>query len=422
MIILSSMNTKQLKQVRSRLDQYLDNVLELIGRSERRKWAAFYVEGLLSEIDRKTVAGIASRFPYGDSQAIQQLLHSSPWDFAPVRLALTKTAISEMKPVEVCIIDDTAFPKKGKQSVGVARQYCGVHGKVENCQVAVSLHYANEQSSFPMDWALYLPEDWISDPERRRKSGIPDDIIFKRKWELALDLIDRAKNNGITLGIIVADASYGSIAEFREGLESRHLQYCVGIDSSTTFWRQETVRQTIPYKGFGRHPVPRYFPDAPPETARQIADSLPEDSWQNLVYWQGTKGPLSADFAAIRVQPAHGYKQHQPELPMVWLLIQKTPDKQAPYVYYLSNLDASTSISQLVRTTRLRWRIEMDYQTLKGQVGLDHYEGRSWLGWHHHVTLTMMAFIFLLLERLRDSFSPSVIANYPTLDSKSYLR
>ena len=411
------MNTKQLRQVRSRLDRFLDDLLNLIGRSERRKWASFYVEGLLSGIDRKTAAGIASRFPDGNVQAVQQLLQGSPWDFAPVRQALTRKAIAEMKPVEVCIIDDTGFPKKGRHSVGVTRQYCGVHGKVENCQVAVSLHYANEQASFPMDWALYLPESWTDDPDRRREAGIPAEIAFKRKWELALELIDRALGNGVTLGVILADASYGTVTEFREGLESRRRTYCVGVEGTLTFWRKETLRQAVSYKGFGRPPVARYFPEAAAETARQIADGLPDEAWEELVYWQGTKGSLKAFFAALRVQPAHGYKQHQPEQPMVWLLIQKTPDKQTPYVFYLSNMDASTPLSQLVKVTRLRWRIEMDYQTLKGQVGLDHYEGRSWLGWHHHVTLTTMAFVFLLLERLRDSFSPSAIADDTPYDS-----
>ena len=417
MLILSGMTTKQLHQVRSRLDRFLDDLLQLIGRSERRRWATLYVEGLLSEIDRKTAAGIASRFPNGNVQAVQQLLQGSPWDFSPVRQALARKAIAEMKPVEVCIIDDTGFPKKGTHTVGVTRQYCGVHGKVENCQVAVSLHYANEQASFPLDWALYLPESWTDDPERRRQAGIPPELIFQRKWELALELMDRSLNNGVTLGVILADASYGSITEFRDGLESRHLTYCVGVDGQLTLWRKETLRRAVPYKGFGRPPAPRYFPEAAPETARQIADALPGEAWENLVYWQGTKRPLSASFAALRVQPAHGYKQHQAEQPMVWLLIQKTPDKKTPYVFYLSNMAASTPLSQLVKVTRLRWRIEMDYQTLKGQVGLDHYEGRSWLGWHHHVTLTTMAFVFLLLERLRDSFPPSAIADDSSYDS-----
>lgn len=421
MVILSGMNTKQLKQVRSRLDNFLEELLKLIGRSERRHWAAFYVQGLLSEIERKTAAGIASRFPTGNVQAAQQLLQGSPWDYAPVRQALTHKAIAEMKPVEVCIIDDTGFPKKGKHSVGVARQYSGTLGKVENCQVAVSLHYANEQASFPMDWALYLPESWTDDPERCRKAGVPPDVTFKRKWELALELIDRSLTNGISPGVIVADSSYGSVTKFREGLESRRLTYCVGIDSTLTFWREETQRRPVTYKGFGRPPVPRYFPDAAPETARQIADALPDDSWEDLVYWQGTKGPLSAPFAALWVQPAHGYKQQQPEQPMVWLLIQKTPDKKTPYAFYLSNMDASTPLSQLVKVTRLRWRIEMDYQTLKGQVGLDHYEGRTWLGWHHHVTLTTMAFVFLLLERLRGAFPPSTLTNNSAYDTTIYI-
>ena len=420
MIILSGMTTKQLKQVRSRLDDFIADLLKSIGRSERRQWAALYVEGLLSEIERKTAAGIASRFPQGNIQAVQQMLQGSPWDFAPVRKALTCKALAEMRPVEVCIIDDTAFPKKGRDSVGVARQYCGTHGKVENCQVAVSLHYANEQASFPMDWALYLPENWIDDPERCRKAGVPANTSFKRKWELALELVDSTLEQGIDLGVITADASYGSVTEFRDGLMKLHLTFCVGVDNKLVYWREPTLRQSVPYRGRGPRPLAHYTPAKPPETASQIADTLPDEAWSEIVYRQGVKRPLKASFAALRVQPAHGYHRNGPEQPMLWLLIQRTPDKETPYKFYLSNMTESVSLSQLVRVTMLRWRIEMDYQTLKGQVGLDHYEGRSWIGWHHHVTLTMMAFVFLLLERLRDSFSPSAITDDPTFDPESY--
>jgi len=408
------MKKHQLKSVRSRLDRFLKDLLDTLGRSERRHWAAFYVLGLLTTIERKTAAGIASQFPDGNVQAVQQMLQGSPWDHMPVHQALTRMAIAEMKPVEVCIIDDTGFPKKGKLSVGVARQYSGVHGKVENCQIAVSFHYATEHASFPMGWRLYLPECWIADQERRRKAGIPEEVTFQRKWELALDLIDSNLNANIPMGVIVADASYGNITEFREGLETRLLKYAVGIEGKTAFWRQETLRQAVPCKKPKGRISYRYPTDAQPESAREIAESLPDSAWEEITYRKGTKGLLKASFAMLRVQPAHGFRLQQPEQPMVWLLIQRTPDKDSPYDYYLSNLDETATPFYLARTIGLRWRIEMDYQTLKGQTGLDHFEGRSWRGWHHHVALSTTAFVFLLLERLRGDFPPSAVTDDPS--------
>ena len=415
------MKTKTLKKVRSRLDKFLDDLLRTIGRSERSKWGAVYVEGLLSESERKSVSAICSRSPKGNNQAVHNLLHSSPWNPDSLRLAMTKMAMTELKPVEVSIIDDTGFPKQGKHSVGTARQYSGTLGKVDNCQVAVSLHWASEQSSFPMNWKLYLPECWTDDPERCKKAGVPAGVTFRRKWELALDIIDWALENRLPLGVILADHAYGIVTEFREGLESRKLTYSVGIDGTMVFWRHPAQRSPVPYKGRGRPPKPRYNPDDPPETAEKIAAALPDDAWEEIVYGQGTKGPLKAEFAAVRVQPAHRYQWNAPEQKMVWLLFQRKTSEKPPCKYFLSNMDESTSLTMLVKTTKMRWRIEIDYKMLKGEVGLDRYEGRSWNGWHHHVTLSTMAYLFLLLERLRGDFPPSALADYQDHDAKSDL-
>lgn len=407
------MEKKKLKDVRSRLVQFLDDLLKPIGRSERQKWGAQYVQGLLSQAERKTVSAISTRSLDNNHQAIQQLLHSSPWDSDPVRLSMTKKAMAELEPVEVSIIDDTGFPKKGKHSVGVARQYSGSLGKVDNCQVAVSLHWATQQASFPMNWALYLPKEWTDDLPRCKKAGIPPDkAIFRRKWELALDLIDWALENDTPLGVILADAAYGITTKFRKGLEERKLTYAVAIEGSILFWRYPHKRVPVPYKGFGRPPKPRYDPDLQPETARKIADALPDKAWKELTYWNGTKGPLKAEFAAIRVQSAHKHQDNGPEQPMVWLLFQRTKNEKSPYKYFLSNLPETITLSRLVKITKMRWRIEMDYQSLKGEVGLDHYEGRSWQGWNHHVTLATMAYVFLLLLRLEGDFPPSTIADH----------
>ena len=406
------MELKQLIKVRSRLDCFLEELLKPIGRSERRKWGAQYIQGLLSEAERKTVSAIATRSLDNNPQAIQQLLHSSPWDNDPIRLTMTRKAIAELEPVKASIIDDTGFPKKGKHSVGVARQYSGTLGKVDNCQVAVSLHWATERASFPMNWALYLPKEWTEDPDRCKKASIPEEVNFRKKWEQALDMIDWALQNELDLGVILADHSYGVVTEFREGLESRKLTYSVAIDGTLVFWRHPAQRYPVVYKGRGRPPKPRYNPDDPPETAEQIAAALPDDAWEEIVYGQGTKGPLRAEFAAVRVQPAHKHQQHAPEQPMVWLLLQRTPSEKSPYKYFLSNMEESTPLSRLVKTTKLRWRIERDYQSLKGEVGLDHYEGRSWQGWNHHVTLATMAYIFMLLLQLEGDFPPSTLTDY----------
>jgi len=416
------MKAKQLHRVRRRLDRFLEDLLQHLGRSERRKWGAQYIQGLLLDGERKSVVPLASRFPDGNAQAIQQLLHSSPWDAIPVRQGMTRKVTAELKPVEVCIIDDTGFPKKGKHSVGVARQYSGTLGKVDNCQVAVSLNYATEQASFPMDWALYLPESWTDDPQRREKARIPAEVIFRHKWELALDLLDRAIASESPLGVIVADSAYGKVTKFRDALESRSLSYVVGIEGTMVFWRKPTLRQSLAYKGRGRPPVPRYDPQDRPQTARQIANSTPDELWEQIVYGQGTKGPLKAHFTALRVQPAHGHQNNAPERAMSWLLIQQTHDEKLPYKYYLSNLDETTSLFRLARTAKLRWRIETDYQMLKQEVGLDHYEGRSWPGWNHHVTLVSLAYAFLLLERLKGDFPPCTFANHQKTASESHIR
>ena len=413
------MNAKQLKMVRSQLDSFLKELLSPIGRSERRKWAAQYVQGLLSETEHKTISSVALRSLENNPQAIQQMLHSSPWNSFPVRLALSQKAISELEPIKASIVDDTGFPKKGKHSVGVARQYSGTLGKVDNCQVAVSLHWATEQYSFPLDWSLYLPKEWTDDPERCRKAGVPEDVTFRKKWELALDMVDRALENGIDLGVLTADHVYGANTNFRNGLESRNITYSVGIDKAMVFWRHPVQRQPVPYSGRGRRPVPRYDPDILPETAEIIAASMPDSDWITIVYGKGTKKTLLAEFAAVRVQPAHNHQFQEPEMSMVWLLFQRTPGEKMPCKYYLSSMDESTPLSRLVKTTKIRWRIERDYQMLKSEIGLDHYEVRSWQGWQHHVTLATMAYVFLLLMQSKDDFPPSDLAGNQENDSKN---
>jgi len=411
------MNREQKRIVRARLDNFLKDNLKLLGRSERRKWGAEYIKGLLSTAERKTVFAIASRSLENNSQAIQQMLQSSPWDGKAVLTKAAFNAITELESVQATIVDDTGFLKKGRHSVGVARQYTGVMGSTVNCQVAVSLHWASSEASFPFNWALYLPREWTDDPARCRKAGVPENIVFRKKWELALDMLDEAREKQIPLGVIVADHSYGVCTEFREGLVSRQLTYSVEIDKTLVFWRHQVKKHRVPSRKKGCPTKLVYPTDDPPETAEQIALSLPAEAWSEIVYGKGSKKPLQAKFAALRVQPAFKHHQQGPELDIVWLLIQQTPEEKSPFKYFLCNMTESTPLVKMVKITKLRWRIEMDYQNLKGEVGLDHYEGRSWRGWNHHVTLSTLSYMFLMILQREGAFFPSEDSDYQTNDS-----
>jgi SRSO17 transposase len=297
------------------------------------------------------------------------------------------------------IIDDTGFPKQGRHSVGVARQYSGTLGKVGNCQVAVTVHLSTETESMPLDWALYLPQAWSGDIARCRQAGVPAPAVFRTKPELALDLIDQLLAWGLRRQLVLADAGYGNSTEFRHGLARRGLQYIVGVESHTAVWEQSSAGVPAHRRGRGRPRPPHYR--GQPLGLRQLALALPPQAWRTLTWRQGTQGPQRSRFAACRVQPAHGHAHHQPELASVWVLIEWPADTAAPTKYWFSNLPEGVSLRRLVRLAKLRWRVEQNYQQLKEELGLDHYEGRGWQGWHHHVTLVCLAYAFLLLERRR---------------------
>jgi SRSO17 transposase len=392
---------------RARLAQFLEQMLGGLGRSERRRWGAVYVRGLLSTNERKSAARIAAQLPDGEVQALQQFVGQSPWAWEPLREQLAQRMARELQPVATWIVDDTGFPKKGRHSVGVARQYSGTLGKVGNCQVAVSLHYATDDAAMPLDFQLYLPEEWLS-PERRREAQIPDDVTFQTKGDIALDLIDQALAWKIPAGVVAADAGYGNRAAFRLALAERGLQYAVGIDGSTSVWSAavwpETAEVSAP-DALGKHRRgrPRRSPKELPAplSARELAKALPEESWRLVTWREGTKGPMTSRFAAVRVRPAHGYRHGEQGEEPQWLLLEWLADQPEPTREWLSTLPPTTDLASLVRMVKIRWWIEQGYQQLKDELGLDHYEGRRWQGWHHHVTLTMMAFAFLALERMR---------------------
>lgn len=401
----SSMTVTELRECRARLQGYLARVFRDLGRAERRYWARRYVQGLLLEGGRKTAAGIARRLQESADaeQALQQLLSQSPWSHEAVRRAVAQQVIPELGRERVgWIVDDTGFPKKGAHSVGVARQYSGTLGKVANCQIGVSLSYATADAAIPLDFALYLPEEWVHDPARCERAGIPPAARTHRtKWELALDLIDRARAWAVPEGVVVADAGYGQVQAFRQGLRERNLAYVVGITSTVAVWTTPPDPPPLPRGGRGR-PRKRHWDLPAPQSVQAVAEGLPADTWQRVTWREGTKGPLTSRFAAVRVQPAHGHTQGEIREPVQWLLIEWPEGEPAPTKYWLSTLPEQTSLQDLVWWAKLRWWIEHNDQQLKDELGLDHFEGRSWRGWHPQVTLTCVAFAFLVLEMLRN--------------------
>lgn len=392
------MDRQELLEARGRLEAFLEPLLLRLGRSERRRWGALYVQGLLLEGGRKNAAGIAARYG-GDVQALQQFISQSPWDWLTIRRSLASRMMAAASPRGAWIVDDTGFPKKGKHSVGVARQYSGTLGKVGNCQVAVSLNYANEDGCFPVNFQLYLPKAWIEDGERRQKAGVPADITFRPKWRIALELLDQAREWGLSAEVVTADAGYGVATEFRRELESREYRYLMGITKDTTVWTEPPVIKPKP-PGHKRRPKGEVTLPKPRQVL-EVARLLPEDAWQDITWREGTKGSLHSRFAALRVQPAVGYFKGEAKEPVCWLLLEWPLSEGEPVRYWFSNLPETATLRDLVYWAKIRYFIEQNYQQLKDELGLDHFEGRSWMGWQHHVTLTMLAFDFLVLEGFR---------------------
>ncbi len=393
------MDKKTLLEARSRLETFLEPLLPLMGRLERRRWGAFYIQGLLLEGGRKTAAGMAERYG-GNEQALQQFVSQSPWDWMPVRRKLAKQMAHAACPHAAWVLDDTGFPKKGQHSVGVARQYSGTLGKIGNCQIGVSLNYATDEGCFPLDFQLYLPEVWADDLTRCKKAGIPAETMFKRKWELGLEMMDRARTWEIPVSVVVADAGYGVVTDFRAGLRERELKYVVGITKDVGVWRHLVEAKPPTYQGRGQ-PRKRQYNLPQPEGVLEVAKGLPEEAWLNITWREGSKGPMQGRFAAIRAQPSHGHVRGKILEPMGWLLVEWPSNVPEPTKFWLSNLPEHASIQELVYWAKIRWWVEQNYQQLKDDLGLDHFEGRFWTGWHHHVTLAMIAFDFLVLEGFR---------------------
>ncbi|MGH9609801.1 MAG: IS701 family transposase, partial [Bryobacteraceae bacterium] len=305
------------------------------------------------------------------------------------------------------IVDDTGFPKKGSHSVGVARQYCGQVGKQENCRVGVSLSVATWSASLPIAFRLYLPEAWTEDKKRRREGGIPEDVQFQTKPQIALEQIRHAVEEEVARGVVVADAGYGVDGRFRAGVTELGLVYALGVQSSLSVWAPGTEPlPPLPRKQMGRPPrLLRRDKEHRPVSVKELALSLPAEAWKTVNWRQGTRQKLRSRFTALRVRPAHrDYWQAEPHA-QEWLLIEWPKGEAEPAKYWLSTLCADVKLKDLVAIAKQRWIIERDYEELKQELGLGHYEGRGWRGFHHHATLCIAAYGFLIAERSR--FSPS---------------
>jgi SRSO17 transposase len=397
-----------------RFHDLLERLALALGHADRREPLRAYLTGLCLPGDRKSIEPMAARVDPRHVRARHQSMHhfvaNAPWEATAILRVARDWVLEPMGrhgPVAAWIVDDTAFPKKGQHSVGVARQYCGVVGKQDNCQVAVSVSLANEAVSVPAAYRLYLPERWARDRRRRRAAGVPDDVEFAPKWQLALAQIRALQAEGVPPAPVVADAGYGDTTDFREALRVAGLSYIVGIKGTTTVWPpgQGPLPPKARRGGRGR-PAMRVRRTArhQPVSLARLAAALPPSAWQPVTWREGTRGAMRSRFARVRVRPAHRDEKRSAARPEEWLLIEWPRGEPAPTKYWLSTLPETLPVADLVRLAKLRWRIERDYQELKDELGLDHFEGRGWRGFHHHGALCTAAYAFLAAERAR--FSP----------------
>ena len=382
-----------------RLDAYLAEIGAILKNKKRRASFAIYAMGLLGEGDRKSAEPIAARAcgdPDETDALHQRLLHflvDSGWSDHEVRRVATRHAVAAVtarEPIDSWIIDDTGFLKQGKHSVGVQRQYTGSAGKITNCQIGVSLSLASRTEQIPVDFDLYVPRSWIDDPARRREAHIPADVAFHTKPALALAQIRRALADDLPRGVVLADTSYGNSSAFREELRYRSLDYAVAVDCTTKVWLVDRLNR--------RH--------GQPVSVKDLGLRIGREGFRRVTWRDGTRRKLSARFAMRRVLPAHddGWQPSQRE--PVWLILEWPDDEAAPTKYYFATLPSHFTKKRFIRFIKQRWRTERAYEDLKGELGFDHYEGRTYPGWHHHVTVALCCYAFVVAERAR-RFPPS---------------
>jgi SRSO17 transposase len=398
--------------VKERLEAFAGEVLAAaMNRPVQRVNGGLYVRGLLEQGSRKSLEPIVERLGGdADYQSMQQFVADSPWDPALVLKAVAERVVPQID-VEAWVLDDTGFPKDGKDSPGVKRQYSGTLGKRGNCQIGVSVHAVGARGTMPLGWALYLPEDWCSDPQRRRRAKIPDEVVFKTKSELAVELVERAAGWDVPRAPVLGDHAYGENTWLRDRLDQAECEYVLSVGPTTKVFELGTLFAVPPKKpGATRGPV-RPRPDRKPEPIGKLIERLRADSVQTVTFRDGPDGePVTSTFIFARVHAAHGWRDDQrwtgwlqgAEVPPreEWLIAEWPEGHDQPTDYWISNLPADTPLEQLARLARMRWKMELDYRQLKGELGLDHYEGRSWLGWYHHTALVTAAHGFLTLERL----------------------
>jgi SRSO17 transposase len=394
---------RTLAKLDGELTEFVDELFEGLGRKERVENLGHYLIGLLLDGERKSIEPIAARLVdavdevEGMRQRLQQAVSVATWPEAEVFDRLARKVDGELPGVEAMVIDDTGFPKKGPHSVGVQRQYSGTLGRVDNCQVAVSLHLAGESGSACIALRLFLPEQWAGDPKRRTKAGVPEEVAFSTKLQIALDQLDHAIASGVRRHVVLADAAYGDSLEFRNELATRGLQYVVALKGETVIWPPGSEPR-VPRKvtRVGR-PRSRYHDHRHPPVA--IGVLAPTLTYRTVTWREGSRGTQSGRFAVARVRTAHRHVEGTAPGDEQWLICQWFDGESKPSKFWLSNLPSTISARGLVRLAKLRWRVERDYQEMKQEIGLDHFEGRTWRGFHHHGALCAAAHAFLALRR-----------------------
>ena len=392
----------------ARFRVYSADLVSVLGHADRARPFEDYCIGLLTAEGRKSVEPLAAvTAPHRTAAQHQSLLHvvaQAAWSDAAILRRVRERVLPSLtraEPLQAWIIDDTGFPKKGDHSVGVTRQYCGQLGKRDNCQVAVSLSVATHQGSLPVAWRLYLPKDWADDPVRRAKAGVPADVGFQTKPEIALQQMRQALADGVPPGVALMDPAYGYDSKLRAGMTELGLLYAVGVLPATTVWRPgEAPLPPAGRSGRGR-PAKRLRRTAThqPVSAKALALELPADAWQQIEWREGSNAPLASRFARLRIRPAGNDAKRSQPAPEEWLLIEWPDNAAEPDHYWLATLPADIAFERMVDLTKLRWRIERDYLELKQELGLGHYEGRGWRGFHHHASLCIAAYGFLVSEK-----------------------
>jgi SRSO17 transposase len=396
--------------VRERLEAFADGVLAAaMNRPVQRVNGALYLRGLLEQGARKSLEPLTARLgEEADYQSMQQFVADSPWDPALVVRAVAERVAPEIG-VEAWVLDDTGFPKDGTGSPGVKRQYWGTLGKRSNCQIGVSVHAVGARGTVPLGWALYLPEDWCEDRVRRCKAKIPDRVVFKTKSELGVELVERAAGWAVPRAPVLGDHAYGANTWLRDRLDEAGCEYVLCVGPDTKVFEQGTSFAVPPRKRKDGAGPTRLRPDREPEPIGELIARIAADRVQSVTFRDDPDGePVTSRFIFARVHAGHQWRADQvkwregAEVPPreEWLIAEWPTDRDEPTDYWLSNLPADAEPERLARLARMRWKMELDYKQLKGELGLDHYEGRSWLGWYHHTALVTAAHEFLTLERL----------------------